>query len=346
MPEGFTAAATAVSFNITIPPAQISILGISPRTASLLGGSEVRITVTGLYVNLSALEAPPQLPNVTFGAETVAPKLVVSDLDASVLSVQLPRVSGAGIVVVKIGEDANFTFAYGTPGVGAQSSDSDSASANEVDPIAGGTVNLRLTGMRNLRSEALACSIDGVQVPVQVGTPSASGDYEIVVTVPPIQGELSQPLTPVFVECKTDSEAVYAEIFYRSPPRATNAEFSPDGSRIYIGFDQATNGAGSVPDCAILVLADRTGSLGADPACAWIDDGKTLQIMLGRGVFAEVGELLYIVAGIVKSQNGLSGSNSRHTVLVEAPVALLPPRCTLRACACIHVYTCCMYVCF
>ena len=102
------------------------------------------------------------------------------------------------------------------------------------------------------------------------------------------------------------------------------AEFSPDGSRIFLMFDQPTDGFSSV-NCSDVLKEDQEGSLGNNPTCTWDAEGKTLEVMLGSGVFISLSDRLHLIAGKVRSLNGVSSPNVEHHVTVEAPVLVIPP---------------------
>jgi hypothetical protein len=326
-PEGFSVQEATVEFNLTIPRATMYISDLSPRAGSVGGGTDVRITLTGLRIDDTSSSVPP----VMFGsAPATSVSLIVSDVDATIISARTPQANVAGLVALVVAGEANATFAYMSDGVSATCI----SSICEVDAVAGGTLTMRVGGLKISDAANVRCLIDGKAATATRVTARGAGLFDVVLQLPAAGKALDDPLTIVFMSLSVvgDGVTVYAKVLYRSPPRVTLAEVASDTSRIDLAFDQETNAIGPV-SCTSYVESQRAGALGESPTCLWSDDGMRLSVIFGRGATTTVGDGLYVLAGTVKSRNGvsspnvgLSSANSSHTLLVIArPAVVLPP---------------------
>ena len=308
----------------------------------------MRITVTGLRVP----SPTSPLPSVMFGsAPAAAVSLVVSDMDATILSARTPPRAAAGVVEVVIGGEGNATFAYMTAGASATCI----SPVCEVDAVAGGGLTMRVGGLGAISSTAALsakCTVDGTELPATATSAAPAVGFadffDVALTLPGAGSPPSEPLTTAFMSLSAvaSTATVYAVVMYRSPPRVAVARFSSDGSRIDIAFDQRTNAQAGAAECARFVEAQQDGALGAGPMCSWSVDGQTLSVMLGKGAAILVGDAVLFLAGTVRSLNGVSSGNvansgSGQLVTVAAPTIVLPPRYTcVRACLVCVPFTC------
>ncbi len=325
-------AEATIQFNMTIPAAKIYISGISPRTGTLAGGTDVRVTLTGLHIVDTSSVA--SLPSVMFGSAPAASvSVIVSDVGVTIISARTPQATTAGVVPVIVAREGNATFAYMSTGVSATCI----SRICEVDAVAGGTLTMRVGGLAITYPASVKCMIDASLATATAVTAAGPGLFDVVLQLPGAGKLLDDPLTTAFVSISTvgGGDTLYADVLYRSPPRAPLAEFTSDGSRIEIAFDQRTNGAGATADCARFVQPQQPRALGEQPMCSWSVDGQTLSVMLGKGATITVGDAIYFLAGTVRSLNGVSSANPGvQLVTVARPAFVLPPRCHSH----IHIY--------
>ncbi len=313
---GFNSMQSTATFSLDVVPMHMTIVGLAPKMGPRTGGTDLRITVTGLYVH----QGDP-LPEVTFGSvPATSVSVVTSDVGATILNVRTPPAESIGVVTVFVEEAANSTFGYISAGVTA----SCARSSCEVDAIKGSSVIMRIAGIPTIRASTLTCTIDEKVVSVSSITPAGLALYDVILDVPGTGEAFEQPLSPAAISIVVSTATVYGNIQYRSPPRMATAEFSSDGSRIFLMFDQPTDGFSSV-NCSDVLKEDQKGSLGNNPTCTWDAEGKTLEVMLGSGVFISLSDRLHLIAGKVRSLNGVSSPNVEHYVTVEAPVLVIPP---------------------
>jgi hypothetical protein len=328
-PEGFTTGQAATPFTLTIPRQTIYILGLSPRKGSVLGGTDVRITLTGIRVtDTSSISL---FPSVMFGSAPAASvSVLVSDLDATILSARTPQGNRAEVVPVLVAGEANATFAYTSPGAMAKCT----SSVCEVDAVSGGALAVRVGGLGLITAGTLSCAVDDRIVSVASVTSAGPEIYDLTLVVPGAGKQLDDPFTTTFMSLSSESNkaTIYADVRYRSPPRIVSAGFSGDGSRIEITFDQETSGVGAAIDCTKFVAADQPGSLGEKPICSWDSSGMMLSLLLGKGAAIGVGEGITFLSGTVKSANGVSSANLRRSgggqrMTLKPPKVIIPPRC-------------------
>jgi hypothetical protein len=205
------------------------------------GGTDTRITVSGLRI-IDAQDTP--LPAIFFGsAPATAVALIVSDMDATILSAKTPAQDSAGVVTVSILDNsANISFAYTSPGVSA----SCLSVPCEVDALLGGPLVVRVSGLGLFTTATLTCTVDDKPATVRVVNNTEADAYHVAVALPGLERQPEGPTTPAFMSLVTDSgDTVFAGFDYRSPPTPVSAEFSDDGSRIDIKWDQ-------VGSCSVL----------------------------------------------------------------------------------------------
>jgi hypothetical protein len=280
----------------------------------------VRITLSGLLVSDAA--APP--PSVVFGSvPAVSVSVLVSDMDATILRVFTPPMAAAAVVPVVVADQANSSFAFMSSGVTCVCI----SRVCELDATTGGALVMRVGGLGDLTQATLTCTIDGQSVAVNRVTPAADGLFDVIFLLPApgASAEPSDVLTEAFMSVSTTAATVYAPVVYRRAPRVYLMQFSPDGSRVEIFFDQQTNGVGSAVDCAEFIEPLEQGSLGRNPVCTWDDSKQTLAVMLGNGAFINVGGTIDMLPDLVKSANGVSSWNLRQSVNVTAPQVVIPP---------------------
>jgi hypothetical protein len=318
-PEGFSVKEATVEFNLTIPRAKIYVSELSPRAGSVAGDTNVRITLTGLRIDDTS-----SLPPVMFGSAPAASvSVIVSDMDATIISARTPQATSAGIVSVVVGGEGNATFAYMSDGVSA----SCISSICKVDAIVGGTLTMRVGGLKITNAANVGCMIDGKAATATSVTARGAGLFDVELLLPGAGRALDDPLTIAFMSLSAvgDTVTVYADVLYRSPPRATLAEIGSETSLVNVIFDQETNSSGPVL-CTRYVESQRAGALGEGPTCVWSDDGIKLSIIFGKGATLTVGDGLYFFAGTVKSRNGVSSSNNGQSLLtITRPFMVLPP---------------------
>jgi hypothetical protein len=304
-----------------IPPSRPAILEMSPRSGSWLGGTDVRVTLTGLYVPDNS---PESLPSVMFGSAPAASvSVVVSDMDATILTARTPRASSVDVVPLVIAEKANATFAYTSPGGLATCM----AAECEVDAVNGGTLVLQISGIGIITASSIDCTVDGKRASVMSVAATGTATYQVTVTVPGFGQPLGRPLKAAFLAvASSPTSKAFMDLFYRSPPRALSAVFNGDGSSVTITFDQRTDGVGSAVDCRQFIQAETPYSLGDKPLCTWDVEGRLLAVMLGEGAFIDVADRIFIVGAVIKSLNGVSSENPQHGVDVQGPPVALPPR--------------------
>jgi hypothetical protein len=182
----------------------------------------------------------PSLPAVFFGsAPATAVALVVSDVDATILSVRTPPRDAAGVSTVSVGDNAtNISFAYTTPGGAAECQ----SVPCEVDALIGGSLTVRVSGLGQFTAATLSCTVDGNPATVTTVESTDAGSYNVVMALPGIGKQPDDPVTPGFLSIvvTVSGATAFAGFSYRSPPRAVSAEFSDDGSRIDIFWDQVS----------------------------------------------------------------------------------------------------------
>jgi hypothetical protein len=328
-PEGFSVKEATVEFNLTIPRAKIYVSELSPRAGSVAGGTDVRITLTGLRIDDTS--SASSIPPVMFGSAPAASvSVVVSDLDVTIIRASTPQANSAGVVTVVVAGEGNASFAYMSDGVSATCT----SRVCEVDALAGGTLTMRVGGLKITDAANVGCMIDGKAAMATSVTARGAGLFDIVLLLPGAGRDLDNPLTMAFMSLSAagDSVTVYADVLYRSPPRATLAEIGSETSLVNVIFDQETNGSGPVL-CTRYVESQRAGALGEAPTCVWSDDGIKLSIIFGKGATLTVGDGLFFFAGTVKSRNGVSSSNQAlrranngQTLLtIRRPFMVLPP---------------------
>jgi hypothetical protein len=160
-PKGFTAVQTTAHFSITIPSAQRVILDVYPRIGPLRGGTDVRITVSGLYIaEGEETTAKTKLPSVNFGpAPATYVSILTSDVYATVMIARAPPRADAGIVRLEIeGNLTDFTYAYASEGTTAAAAVCVSHVC-EVDAVAGGTLRIRTIGVRVVSAQVAVAEI-------------------------------------------------------------------------------------------------------------------------------------------------------------------------------------------
>ena len=309
-------------FNVTVSPARKFIVDISPRAGSSAGGTGVLITLAGAGL-LSDPSSPAALPSIMFGSAPVFASVVVSDLDATILSVKTPPVPVAKVVHVVVAQETSTAYAYNSLDASAQCV----SSVCEVDASTGGSLTLRATGLQDAGSIPLACTIDGSNqtVPVSSSTPAGPDSRDLVVKIPGMAEEPTQALTSAILSCMSPVHQIFTEVFYRSPPRVRVAQFSGDGSRLDVIMDQRTDAIGSVT-CDKLFLPADVYAFGTSSTCWWDASGSTLQVLLGSEASVVPGSTITVLAGVVRSLNGVSVGNRRQQVSVQGPHLVLPPR--------------------
>ena len=143
-----------------------------------------------------------------------------------------------------------------------------------------------------------------------------------------------------FLMITIDGSVTFAQVAYRTPPRAVSAQFAPDGSSIDVMYDQSTNARSLRLSCQDLFTASALAMLGSQPKCVWDDGtkmalignirvnlgGQIVSIVLGSGSTIGIGHALTVVAGAVKSFNGMSAGNSEASLSVAAPKVLAAPK--------------------
>jgi hypothetical protein len=264
-----------------------------------------------------------------FGSSPAASvQLVVSDMDATILSARAPASATATVVQVLVGGEANATFAYTSPGAAALCL----TPVCEVDAVGGSALTLRVQGIGEVSQEVLTCKVDDATAVISRVSSAGPGLYDVVVQVPPASRTLAEPLTTAFMSLLSSATngTIYADVLYRSPPRALSAEFSADGSRIAITFDQPTDGQGTATSCESFIEAVPAEAL-QRPTCIWDVEGRTLSVMLGQGSTIGVGDQVLLLPGVVRSLNGVSSPNLRRSgggqsLTVAASSVLAPPR--------------------
>ncbi len=327
-PEGFTTEEAAALFTLTIPRQRIYIAGLSPRQGTVLGGTDVRITLTGLRITDTT--STSSIPSVMFGpAPAASVAVLVSDMDATIINVRTPQGNRAEVVPVLVAGEANATFAYTSPGAMTRCT----SSICEVDALSGGTLTMRVGGLGYVTAATLACAVEDKAVSVASVTAAGPEIYDLTLVVPGAGKQLDEPLTRAFMSLSStaNNATIYADVLYRSPPRVISAGFNGDGSRIEITFDQQTSGVGAAIDCTKFLAADQPDSLGEKPICTWDSDGLTLFLLLGKGASIGVGESIMVLSGTVKSANGVSSANQRRSgagqsMTLKPPKVAVPPR--------------------
>ncbi len=312
-------------YNITIPRATVTVVSLFPRTGNQIGGTDVRITVTGMLI--PDVTSPTSIPTVTFGlAPAESTSVLVSDMDATILVARTPQSLTAGVVTVLVAGEGNATFAYMSAGVSAVCV----SRVCEVDAVTGGTLLFRVGGLGTLTVPTVKCNVNGMACTAK-STRAESEFFELALSIPGMGTPPDEPLTAAFMSLSSTqgSAVVFTDVYYRSPPRVVSAEFTGDGSRIDVKFDQRTNATGSAVSCDRFMT---TGGLGERATCSWDAERQTITAMLGKGASIVVGDTLTIFAGIVRSLNGVSSANSPanalgQMVVVAAPAVVLPPRC-------------------
>ncbi len=305
----------------------------------------VRITLVGLIVPDEAVASPSVLPDIFFGATpSTSVSVLVSDIDATIVSARVPPASSVGVVPIFVsGESgANASFSYSSP-------DASIACASpicEVDALSGGALTVRVAGLGSLTTYAPAVnvyvndmipatavlvSVSVTKVGAQSPADASSSSYDVTIRVPATVPDAPLPNGPVtraYMSISTLAGTAYADFTYRSPPRATAAYFSPDGSRIDVVFDQPTSSASTSVGCQNVTETPTNGSttLGEGAMCFFDSNGQTLILALGRGASIDVGHALVLLPAIFRSSNGVSAWNSRQVINVTAPLVGLPPR--------------------
>jgi hypothetical protein len=258
----------------------------------------VRITLTGLrIVDTSSAETTP---SVVFGSAPAASvTVIVSDMDATIISARTPQADSAGVVPVVVSVEGNATFAYMSAGVSATCV----SPICEVDAVAGGTLTIRIGGLAIPNAESVTCAIDGSSCTATSVTRAGPGLVDVVLLLPGAGRVLNDPLTTAFMSIYTTGGTVtlYTDVLYRSPPRVAAAEVSSNGSRVDIIFDQPTNGGGAGVDCARFVQSEKEGALGENPVCSWSASGLVLSVLFGKAATITVGDGLYFLMGTVRS---------------------------------------------
>jgi len=133
-------------------------------------------------------------------------------------------------------------------------------------------------------------------------------------------------------------------------PYVTHTQKQKSTRHIHTMYAQRTNGIGASDTCDKLIQAEDAVALGDGALCTWDTDGQILRVLLGQGSTIGVGSSMFILAGIVRSQNGVSSSNlrrsgARTSVVVGPADVLVPPRfelrvvglCVLCVCVCVCV---------
>ena len=133
----------------------------------------------------------------------------------------------------------------------------------------------------------------------------------------------------------SDSSYTFSWIFWNAP-RVVEGYFDSYGTRIFVTFDQPTNGGGlsySNKNCSVLFRLESVARLASYPfndlTCTWSSDQTQLTVTLGYGATIIPSQFLTIRSDIIGSLNELSGLMVSTTFPVNKPKILVLPTISL-----------------
>ena len=195
----------------------------------------------------------------------------------------------------------------------------------------------------------------GTAAYVQRVEPASVGTTRLLVT-PPEAGFFG-PSTTVAMAISTLEDAsvsVLAPFTFRNAPSVLSARLDTYGTQILVLFDQPTNvgsgsASGSATDlCGTLIAASSLQLMSqstalSPPTCTWTS-ASTLVVALGPGATIAPGCDLSLLAGQIRSSDGISPLMEKAMVPVLTPSLLLTPTITIAGpatidpCASLTVY--------